>query len=189
MSDNLGIFNEEEFAVMKPKQQTTTPPPPPKDDKKKKPEEKPEDENLDEIPLKTKEEILDGLKKAGIIKDDEIPDDDSNEPKDDKGKEDGGNEPKDDEGKEDGGEKPTDDKGTEDGGEKPKKKGNKGQIEDIEGEKRRDKIKATSIINKKINDYEEVLIKDEYGVFKLPNRVKQTLLDAKKDLEALKEKL
>jgi len=186
MSDNLGTFNEEEFAVMKPKQQTTTPPPPPKDDKKKKPEEQTDDENLDEIPLKTKEEILDSLKKAGVIKDEETPDDES--------KEDGGDEPKDDEGKEDGGEKPTDDKGTEDGGEKTKKKGkegkvDKGQIEDIEGEKRRDKIKATSIINKKINDYEEVLIKDEYGVFKLPNRIKQTLLNAKKDLEALKEKL
>lgn len=216
MSELLGDFNEEEFTVLKPKQ-VSPPTPPPKGKGKPpenpeppedKPKDKNDDENIEELPVKDREDIIKDLENAGIGNtDDENTDENTDEQTDnpyeigDKNKnkpEEGGDKPEKGEGKpEDGGDKPKKDEGKpeeggdkpEDGGYKPKGKGKKGKLSDEEQEandkERRERIKAKNYAVLKRKEYIEIVAKHQD---KLPKKVRGSLEKAITDLEKIIEK-
>ena len=176
MSEILGNFNEDEFSVLEPKQTGGGGGGEPPEDGGGEPKE---------IPLKTKEDILKDLEKAGIDEGGEDVGEDVNDKPFDIPKEDG-KEGTDKNGKpKDGGDKP-DDKA----GDKPTtKEGKKQEAEKLEEQKQQqriEQIKAKNFITTKINQYEEILIKNADS---LPNKVKNTLGNAIAELTTKRDSI
>ena len=152
----LGIFEENEFTVLQSQQQSE--PPPKGDDEPQEPQD-----DIEEIPLKDKEDIIKDLEKAKVGK----PKDDSND--DQYNIEDG-----------EGGEKPDDE-----GGEKPTDGGKKGKYDpakDAKDKERREKIKSKNAITVQIEEYTKVLEKHKEV---LPNKAKNTLEKSIEDLTSI----
>lgn len=198
MSELLGTFNENEFTVLKQKQ-SAPPTPKGKDGKpepSQKPEGKPSDEKpedaekpkdeseVEEIPLKSKEEILADLEKAGVKSDsgeeqsvdDEQGEDkpfdigdkksDNGEPKEENG------EPKDGKGEPKESGEPKDEIGEDKKGKGKSDKQGKIDEQEAKENERREIVKAKNYITTKINQYNEILIKHND---KLPSKVKKSL--------------
>lgn len=180
----LGIFEENEFTVLQSQQQSE--PPPKKPDGEDGGDDETQEDDIEEIPLKDKEQLIKDLEKAKVGK----PKDDSNDDEQydigDKGK---GDKPDD----EEGGDKPTDggDKPDDEGGEKPTDtgkpdSGKKGKYDnpekDAKDKERREKIKAKNAIIVQIEEYGKVLEKHKEV---LPNKVKNTLEKSIVDLTSI----
>jgi hypothetical protein len=208
MSDILGTeFTEEQFKVLNQNQQ----PPegggePPEDTEPPEVNGNPNDDNNEDIndtPIKTREEILDDLIKEGVkdnqTKQEENPEDynikDKNKPKD----EEGGDKPKDENGEdnqtEEGGDKPKDEEGgdkpkDEEGGDKPTDKQGgdlterqrKQNEKDAKEKEKRELKKAKGVVADKINSYKRFL--EKYSDV-LPNKEKNTIISAKEELEKI----
>lgn len=179
----LGNFYEDEFEVMQPQQTGGGEPPENPDDETTEPPTEPTepteptDEELKEIPLKSKEQILKDLENAGVDEQADDNGDDDEKPFDIK--KDDGKDGKDGKDEIEGGDKPDKPEGVDD---KLTKEGKKQQADKLEEEKLQEKIQnlqTKNIITTKINQYNEILANKD----NLPNKVKETLNSAIKELE------
>jgi len=176
--ENLGTFKDTEFKVLKPQQKQESSSggdSEPSDENQPSPKS---DDEMEEIPLKTKEEILSDLEKAGLK--DNSRNEETSEQYDIGDKSPEKKEGKEEKNKESEGEdKKEPEQPTKEKSERQKKIDEKNAKE----KEQRDLIRTKNIITEKINQYNTIIIKNGDN---LPSNVKSTLETAITELEELR---